>query len=91
MKFYCNKNELVEKINIVQRAITNKSNSPIFSCIFIQIDDNILTMMGIDTDLSIETKVSAQVLEKGKLLLDSRLFGEIIFFSAKSVYMNKCL
>lgn len=78
MKFYCNKNELVEKINIVQRAITNKSNSPIFSCIFIQIDDNILTMMGIDTDLSIETKVSAQVLEKGKLLLDSRLFGEII-------------
>ena len=24
MKFYCNKNELVEKINIVQRAITNK-------------------------------------------------------------------
>ena len=78
MKFYCNKNELVEKINIVQRAITNKSNSQIFGCIFMQVSDNNLTMIGIDTDLSIETKVSAEILSEGKLLLDSRLFGEII-------------
>ena len=78
MKFYCNKNELVEKINIVQKAITNKSNSPIFSCIFLQVSDNILTMIGMDTDLSIKTVVPAEVLEDGKLLLDSRLFGEII-------------
>lgn len=78
MKFYCNKSELVEKINIVQRAITNKSNAPLLNCIFIQICDNILTMVGVDTDLSIETRVSANVIESGKLLLDSKLFGEII-------------
>lgn len=78
MKFYCNKNELVEKINIVQKAITNKSNSQIFGCIFMQVGDNNLTMVGMDTDLSIETKVSAKILSEGKLLLDSRLFGEII-------------
>ncbi len=78
MKFYCNKTELVEKINIVQRAITNKSNSQIFSCIFMQICDNNLTMIGMDTDLSIETKVFAEIIEEGTLLLDSRLFGEII-------------
>lgn len=78
MKFYCNKNELVEKINIVQKAITNKSNSPIFNCIFIQLSDNILTMTGVDTDLSIETKFSTDIIEEGNLLVDSRLFGEII-------------
>lgn len=78
MKFYCNKNELVEKINIVQRAITNKSNSSLFNCIFMQISDNILTMIGVDTDLSIETKVNTNVIEGGNLLLDSKLFGEII-------------
>lgn len=78
MKFYCNKTELIEKINIVQRAITNKSTSPVFGCIFIQIYDNKLTMIGVDTDLSIETKINAEVYEEGTLLLDSKLFGEII-------------
>ncbi len=78
MKFYCNKNDLIEKINIVQRAITNKSNSPIFTCIFIQVFDNILTMIGMDTDLSIETKLYTDVINEGNLILDSRLFGEII-------------
>lgn len=78
MKFFCNKSELVEKINIVQKAITNKINSSVFNCIFIQVNDNNLTMLGVDTDLSIETKVNAEVIEKGKLLLDSKLFGEII-------------
>lgn len=78
MKFFCNKTELVEKINIVQKAITHKSNSPVFGCIFMQVSDNKLTMVGVDTDLSIEVKVSAEVIEEGNLLLDSRLFGEII-------------
>lgn len=78
MKFYCNKTELVKKINIVQKAITNKSNSPVFGCIFMQVYDNKLTMVGVDTDLSIETRVSAEVYEEGNLLLDSKLFGEII-------------
>ncbi len=78
MKFYCNKTELVEKINVVQRAITNKSNSPILGCIFMQVYDNKLTMIGVDTDLSIETKINAVVDEEGELLLDSKLFGEII-------------
>lgn len=78
MKFFCNKSELVEKINIVQKAITNKINSSVLGSIFMHIDDNNLTMIGVDTDLSIETKVNAKVIEQGKLFLDSKLFGEII-------------
>ena len=43
-----------------------------------QVDDNKLTMTAVDTDLSIETNVNAEVIEKGNLLLDSKLFGEIV-------------
>ncbi|EIA26490.1 DNA polymerase III, beta chain [Candidatus Arthromitus sp. SFB-4] len=78
MKFFCNKLELVEKINIVQKAIISRGNSPVLGCIFMQVDDNKLTMTAVDTDLSIETNVNAEVIEKGNLLLDSKLFGEIV-------------
>jgi DNA polymerase-3 subunit beta len=35
-------------------------------------------LVGSDTDLSIETKFNAEVSENGKIVVDSRLFGEII-------------
>ena len=37
-----------------------------------------LTLIGSDIDLSIETKINADVIEEGSIVLDSKLFGEII-------------
>jgi len=78
MKFRCEKNALQEAISIVQKAITGKSTLPVLQGIYIKTLGNELILTGSDIDLSIETKLSAQVMEHGSLVVDSRLFGEII-------------
>lgn len=78
MKFTCIKNKLQEAISIAQKAVTGKSPMPILQGIYISAKDDQLTIIGSDIDLSIETKLSADVLEEGSIVVDSRIFGEII-------------
>ncbi|ACA56965.1 DNA polymerase III subunit beta [Clostridium botulinum] len=78
MKITCQKNILLEGISIVQKAVTGKSTLPILSGILIRANKNELVLTGSDMDLSIETKVKANILEEGTIVLDARLFGEII-------------
>ncbi|MCR1934962.1 DNA polymerase III subunit beta [Clostridium tepidum] len=78
MKITCQKNILLEGISIVQKAVTGKSTLPILSGILIKANKNELILTGSDMDLSIETKVNANILEEGTIVLDAKLFGEII-------------
>ena len=78
MKFICEKNSLVEGISIAQKAVTGKSTMPILGGILINAKNNTLIITGSDIDLSIETKVKAAVLEEGSIVVDARLFGDII-------------
>jgi DNA polymerase-3 subunit beta len=78
MKFVCTKNKLQEAISISQKAVTGKSPMPILQGIYISAKDNQLTIVGSDIDLSIETKIDAEVEEEGTIVVDSKIFGEII-------------
>ena len=78
MKFICEKHKLQDGIMIVQKAITGKTTMPILEGIYIKADSNGLTLIGSDMDLSIETKVEAQVENEGSIVIDSKIFGEII-------------
>jgi DNA polymerase III subunit beta len=78
MKFKCEKSKLQEAISIAQKAVTAKSTMPVLEGIYIKAEANEITLIGTDTDLSIETKLSANVEEKGRVVVDSKLFGEII-------------
>lgn len=78
MNFTCEKSKLQEAINIVQKAITGKSTMKILQGILILAKGDQLTLIGSDIDLSIETKINADVKNEGKIVLDSRLFGDII-------------
>ena len=78
MIFICEKQKLQEGILIVQKAITGKSTMPILEGIYIKADSNGVTLIGSDKDLSIETKVEANTLENGSIVIDSKIFGEII-------------
>lgn len=78
MKFICEKSSLVEGISIAQKAVTGKSTMPILGGILINAKNNTLVITGSDIDLSIETKVKAAVLEEGSIVVDARLFGDII-------------
>ena len=78
MKFLCEKGKLQEAISIVQKAITGKSPMPILEGILINATGSTITLIASDIDLSIETKIESEVIEEGTLVVDAKIFGEII-------------
>ncbi|WPC41924.1 DNA polymerase III subunit beta [Clostridium sp. JS66] len=78
MKFTCEKSILQEGISTVQKAITGKSTLPILNGIRIKTNENELILTGSDIDLSIESKIKSDIIEEGSIVIDAKIFGEII-------------
>lgn len=78
MIFICEKQKLLDAILITQKAITGKSTMPLLEGIYINAEKEGVTLIGSDMDISIQTKIDADVLEEGKVVIDSKIFGEII-------------
>lgn len=78
MKFSCEKQKLQEGVSIANKAITGKTTMPILEGIYISANNNTLTLIGSDMDVSIETKVEANIIEPGNIVVDAKIFGEII-------------
>ena len=78
MIFICEKQKLQEGILITQKAITGKSTMPVLEGIYIKATKKEITLIGSDMDVSIETVVEANVIEEGTVVIDSKIFGEII-------------
>ena len=78
MKLTFQKAALLNGINIVLKAVPSKTTMPILECILIDASTNEIKLTGNDMELGIETKVEGEILEKGKIALDAKLFSEII-------------
>jgi DNA polymerase III subunit beta len=78
MKFLCKQTLLIEAINTAQKAVTGKSTKPILMGLLIKATDKQITIIGSDIDMSIETKIEAEVHEPGTIVVDSKIFGDII-------------
>ncbi|MDO4268425.1 MAG: DNA polymerase III subunit beta [Eubacteriales bacterium] len=78
MKLQFQKNELLNGINIVSKAIPANTTMPILKCILIDASADEIRLTGNDMELGIETKVEGSILERGKLAIDAKLFYEII-------------
>ena len=78
MIIICSKQKLQEGISIVTKAITGKTTMPILEGIYLEATKKGLTLIGSDMDVSIETKVEADVVEEGSIVIDAKLFAEII-------------
>lgn len=72
------KKDLVDAVNVVQKAVAAKSPMPILEGILLETRDQSLILRGTDVDLSIETIFSTEIMEDGRIVLDSRMFGDII-------------
>ena len=77
MKLLCDKLALLEGINIVQKAVANKSTLPILEGILLEAAD-VLKLSGNNLELGIECTVEANIQEKGAVVLNSKIFGDII-------------
>ena len=80
MIFTCEKQQILEGISIVQKAITGKSTMPILEGIYIKTNEleSSLTLIGSDMDVSIQTTVNSNIIESGSIVIDAKIFGEII-------------
>ncbi len=77
MKFICDKNILQDSISIVSKAINSACAIDILKGIKIDVNEKI-KMSGSDLDLSIESVFDADIYEEGSLIVDARIFADIV-------------
>ena len=78
MKIVCAKSELMKSLNIVLKAVPSKTTMTILECILIDAQTNKVKFTANDMELGIETEVKGEVLEKGMICLDAKIFSDII-------------
>ena len=78
MKVIFSKSSLLNGINIVLKAVPSKTTMSILECILINAMEDTVTLTANDMELGIETKVEANIVTKGQVAIDAKLFSEII-------------
>ena len=78
MKLTFKKDNLLNGINIVLKAVSSKTTMPILECILMDASSDVIKLTANDMELGIETTVEGDILERGKIALDAKLFSEII-------------
>lgn len=78
MKVICSKSELLHAVNIVLKAVPSKTTMSILECILIDASAGDIRLTGNDMELGIETIVKGEIINKGIIALNARIFSEIV-------------
>ncbi len=78
MKLICSKSNLLNGVQIVSKAVSNKTTMSILECIMVDATKGKITLTGNDMDLGIETVIEGEIVEEGAIALDAKIFLEIV-------------
>lgn len=78
MKLSCNKSDLLKAVNIVLKAVPSKTTMPILECILINAQSDTIKLTANDMELGIETIVNGEILDKGSIAINAKIFSEIV-------------
>lgn len=78
MKLTIQKNDLAAAIQIVSKAVPNKTTLTILKCILIDASSDRIKLIANDTELGIETVVEGLIEERGIIAVDADIFGNLI-------------
>ena len=78
MKLVCSKSNLLNGVQIVSKAVPNKTTMSILECVLIDARDTDIRLMANDMELGIETIIEGEIVEKGIIALDAKIFLEIV-------------
>lgn len=78
MKLTFKKDDLLNGINIVLKAVSSKTTMPILECILIDASADKIKLTATDMELGIETTIEGTIEERGKIALDAKLISEIV-------------
>jgi len=77
MKVICSKENLMDGINIVQKAVSAKTTLPILEGILLEAEDQ-FKLTGNDLEIGIECYVEADIRKKGSTVLNARMLSDIV-------------
>ena len=78
MKLVCSKSNLLSGVQIVSKAVPNKTTMSILECILIDALNGEIKLTANDMELGIETIIEGDIVEKGMIALDAKIFLEIV-------------
>ena len=78
MKFVCSKLNLLNGLQIVSKAVSNKTTMSILECILIDASKNMIKLTANDMELGIETIIEGEIIEKGIIALEAKIFLDIV-------------
>lgn len=78
MKIVCSKANLLNGVQIVSKAVPNKTTMSILECILVEADMGEIKLTANDMELGIETRIEGEIMEKGMIALDAKIFLEIV-------------
>ena len=78
MKFLCEKLLLLSAILTASRAAVTKSPIPLLEGLLLEAENDTLKITGYNLKTGIVTKIPAEIEKEGGIILNARLFGEIV-------------
>ncbi|MCH5343258.1 MAG: DNA polymerase III subunit beta [Acetatifactor sp.] len=78
MKLVCSKANLLNGVQIVSKAVPNKTTMSILECILIDASKGVITLTANDMELGIETTIEGDIVQGGIIALDAKIFLEIV-------------
>ena len=78
MKLICSKTNLLNGVQTVSKAVPNKTTMSILECILVDTTKGVITLTANDMELGIETTIEGEIVEKGIIALDAKIFLEIV-------------
>lgn len=78
MKIICSKTNLLNGVNTVSKAVPSKTTMSILECILIDATKGEIKLTANDMELGIETIIEGEIMEKGTIALDAKIFLEMV-------------
>ncbi len=78
MRIEVNQRALTNSINVVQKGISPRTTLQILDGILLETIDGKLKLTATDLEIGIETYVDCNIIEEGSIVVNARIFGDII-------------
>ncbi len=78
MKITCTKSNLLNGVQIVSKAVPSKTTMSILECILVDTRGGEIKLTANDMELGIETVIDGEIIEKGMIALDAKIFLDIV-------------
>lgn len=78
MKIVCSKADLLSGVQTVSKAVPSKTTMSILECILIDATNGQIKLTANDMEIGIETIIEGEIVEKGIIALEAKVFSDIV-------------